>query len=282
MNNQTINYVVLKEYHSYLLVKFNNDYYNLYIIHKNNNSKYKNILKSKQVAKPVYDYKIENNCFYFYPRPINKTEKIPSLKIKLDLALKIFKEYSYSISLKKEHFNNISNLSKVLDNKFKYLELRIREEETKIKKDDLSWIFLAHVHSIMDSRVILYDLMGDIFNSIDKKETIEYGLVFKNYSSINLNQGKIESSIDYYYGPISALYARIYLGYSSIINISEFEGHIKKLNKLDQKYFCFFVIYVLVLNINLTTFLTRTSIEGFLRASKDIDYFIKNFNNYFK
>lgn len=278
------NFILKEKYINYLIVNINNDLYNLYIINKIYINKYKNLFKSKYIIKPILEEKSDIGYYYYYINKINSNKsEIKAIYLKkLDLAKKIFNEYSYNIILKKKQFHHISNITKVLDNRFRYLEFRIREIELNNNKNDISWIILANVHSIMDVRVILFDLLNDILSSIDKEIEVEYGLVFNNYYLLNLNNNLIEPSYKYYYAPISMLYARIFLDYNHIINYNDFNNMIKSLDIFNLKYFCFMILYIMVLSLELPTFINNTSLELYLKITKDIDKFVKSFNSYFK
>jgi hypothetical protein len=160
--------------------------------------------------------------------------------------------------------------------------MRIREIELALIKDDVSWIILSKYHSILDAKIILYDLQTDIFKFIDKKTNIEYGLVFNDINFNIIDNGLIEPKFKFYYAPKGMLYARIFLLIDHQNVDEEFKKKILKLSTFDKKYFCFMVIYIYILNLNFSININNSNINLYINICKKIDNFIKEFNNILK
>ena len=55
-----------------------------------------------------------------------------------------------------------------------------------------SWVILSKYYNLLDARVYLYDLQQDIFSFIDKNNSVEYGLVFRQIGLDNFKNQWIE------------------------------------------------------------------------------------------
>jgi hypothetical protein len=156
--------------------------------------------------------------------------------------------------------------------------MRIREIELSEFKNDISWMVLSKYHSILDAKIILYDLQTDLFKFIDKKTIIEYGLVFYDIDKNMYNNNEIEPKFKFYYAPKGILYARYYLLFDHLSLMEDFKKSVLKLSSFDKKYFAFMIIYVYILNVNLGIILNNSNINLYMNICKKIDYFIKEFS----
>ncbi|MBO5711685.1 MAG: hypothetical protein J6R47_02500, partial [Acholeplasmatales bacterium] len=249
MNSLPFKFNIVKEYENKLIISDeSNICYTLYKISKDEIAKYQNLMKSKYVTKHIYGYKDSNNYYLLHKNSINKSDKKAVEKEALKALKLIYDEYKFKVTLRKEHFRILTNLYKLLDNKFKYIEMRIRELELAPIKNDYTWIILSKYHAILDCKVMLYDLQTDILKFIEKELVVEYGLVFRLGSIIEVENGLIEPNLDYYYAPLAMLYVRYYLLYEHTYFSDDFYDEIMKLSDFDKKYFSFMVLYIYVLN----------------------------------
>lgn len=275
-------YPIKKYNEKYILSNEINSKYILYELSENKYLLYMDLIKSKFIEKSIFEV-VENNKHYLlFSSNINKSEELSIMENSLKLFENIFNEFKFSIKLKKENINNFNNIHKVLDNKFTYLEMRVREVEMAPIKDDLSWVILSKYHTILDAKLYLYDLQTDMFSFIDKSLNVEYGIIFKDINSNMYKNGLIEPNFNVYYAPIGMLYSRLFLYYDSL-NIDDFI--IKKLSKIDkfnQKYFCFMCLYIYILNVRLDMLLDSYNISNFLSMTNKIKSFIKKYGDYAK
>ncbi len=267
------------DYNDFVIIKTNNN--EEYLCRFVTNSEYQtyfNLLKySDKIKKTIYEQKNNDGYLLFFDYEKLTEEKVKSKRI-VEILRTIFQKSSFEITLKKTYLNNINNIYKVLDNKFIYLEMRIREIETAYKKDDISWIILSKYNIILDAKIFLYDLQQDIFKAIDNSIIVNYGLIYKNIDFNLYNNKKILPSFDLYYGPIGMLYCRLYLQ----LDEEDIYDDILKLDNFDQKYFCFMCLYILILNINLEIILNNYSIANYLLVTKKIKSFILKYQNIMK
>lgn len=264
------------------LKDINNHKYTLYIFNKKQSKIINSLAKSKYILKPIYIYKENNDIYYLYEDIINKSSD-NSLSKDILIAFKnIFKEFSFKNELDKYQASLLQSLFKVLNNRFTSLEFRIRELELKPKKYDLEWVILSKYHTILDARIYLYDLESDIFKMIDKKETIEFGLIFKDISSNNYKNGLVEPNFDVYYGPIGMMLARYYLALNHSIKDDEFIKVFKDIDTFNKKYFLFMTLYCLIINVTLDFKITNTNTSMFLNYTHQISRIIKKFGEFAK
>lgn len=269
-------------YKYYLIEDLNNTYFHLYSLTKKEYLTYYELIKSKKIQKSIYELNYNDRYYLLFDVPYNKSEdKVISSKM-LDLICDIYKEFSFSISLKKEHFRNLQNTYKVLDNKFTYLEMRIREVETSPIKNDISWIILSKYNIILDAKIYLYDLQQDLFKFIDNNESVEYGLIFNAISKDAYKNGLIEPQFKEYYGPISSLLVRYFLLNENKEIEEKILSKISKLDKFNQKFFCFLTLYIYVINIMLDITLNEYNINSYLQITRRIRSFIKIYGGYMK
>jgi hypothetical protein len=253
-------------------------YYSLYRLDKNEYQAYIELMKSKYIKKDVYSYNDGNNYHVLFVNKINKSEDSAIINKFIVILDNIFNEYKYQITPQKMELKKLNNLYKLLDNKFNYLEMRIREIELSEFKNDISWMVLSKYHSILDAKIILYDLQTDLFKFIDKKTIIEYGLVFYDIDKNMYNNNEIEPKFKFYYAPKGILYARYYLLFDHLSLMEDFKKNVLKLSSFDKKYFAFMIIYVYILNVNLGIILNNSNINLYMNICKKIDYFIKEFS----
>lgn len=256
--------------------------YSLYQLDKIDMLAYKNLRKSEYIKEHIYGYKDNNKYYLIFKNTIKKSDFKSNQLESLRVSKLIYDEYKFKHILKKEQFRSLSNMYKLLDNKFNYIEMRIRELEMAPIKNDFIWIFLSKYHAILDAKVILYDLQTDILKFIEKEISVDYGLVFRFKSLIEVENGLIEPNLNYYYAPISMLYARYYLAYDHVEFIDDFYIEIDRISEFDKKYFCFMVLYVYVLNLNLDILGSSQSMDLYINICKKIDLFYKKFNKIIK
>ncbi|MDE5714688.1 MAG: hypothetical protein K2I42_00990 [Anaeroplasmataceae bacterium] len=231
---------------------------------------------SKHLKKTIFEQNNNKEIILFFPYEDKTEATVQNQKI-INILKEIHEKSSYEITLKKEHFSNLNNLYKILDNKFSYFEMRIREIELSPYKNDVSWILLSKYNAILDAKLYLYDLQTDIFKSIDKNQIVQYGLIPKTIHKNYYNRQGLLPCFRLYYGPKSMLYTRIYLSLDKVELIEE----IKKLDAFNQKYFCFMVLYILILSLNLDIISSNHSISNYLLITNKIRSFIHTYKQYF-
>lgn len=262
------------EYDKFNLVSDDNNTYYEQILNDIEYSVYLDVIRySSKIKKAIYIENLENKKLYFVYE--NKTEYSLKSKRISEILLDLFKTTSYEVSIKKDNIKNLNNIYKLLDNKFRYFEIRIREIELNPIKKDIDWIILSKYYLLLDSKIFLYDLQQDIFKYIDKNEVVKYGLIPK-YINQNL-YSKESLLLDYnlYYGPISMLYVRMSL---MLDDYDPFE-EVKKLDILNQKYFCFMYLYILILNVNMDISMNIYGISNYVIILKKIKEFIKKYES---
>ena len=262
------------EYDKFNLVSDDNYTYYEQILNDIEYSVYLDVIRySSKIKKAIYIENLENKKLYFVYE--NKTEYSLKSKRISEILLDLFKTTSYEVSIKKDNIKNLNNIYKLLDNKFRYFEIRIREIELNPIKKDIDWIILSKYYLLLDSKIFLYDLQQDIFKYIDKNEVVKYGLIPK-YINQNL-YSKESLLLDYnlYYGPISMLYVRMSL---MLDDYDPFE-EVKKLDILNQKYFCFMYLYLLILNVNMDISMNIYGISNYVIILKKIKEFIKKYES---
>lgn len=234
---------------------------------------YLDLLKySKRLKQTIYETKVEGGMLMFFDYESMTDAQARSKQI-FSILTELHDASSFEITLKKEHLVNLNHIYKVLDNKFSYLEMRIREIETSPKKNDISWIILSKYNIILDAKLYLYDLQTDIFKAIDQKQTIKYGLIYRKIFPDQYNRQRLLPSFDIYYGPISMLYCRCFLQLEEL----DLKEPLKKLDSFNQKYFCFMTLYILILNVNLEVILNTYSVASYVSITKKIRCFIASY-----
>lgn len=226
---------------------------------------------SPKIKSSIYEKKYDNSMILLYEYE-EKTSKDVKIEKSLEVLEVIFEKSSYENKLNKNNLININNIFKVLDNKFNYFEMRIRQIETNPIKTDVSWIVLAKYNIILDTKIYLYDLQTDIFNAIDKEQIVNYGIIMRNPITELYSNKKLLADYNIYFGPIGMLYARYSL--NNDINILE---KIKKIDKFNQKYFLFMSLYILILNINIPMIIDEFNVNNYLLITKKIKGFINNY-----
>lgn len=267
------------DYNDFVIAKnSNNDEYLCRFVTNSEYQAYFNLLRySRDVKSAIYEYRLNAGYLLFFDYEKMTEEKVKSKKI-VDILRNIFQESSFEIALKKSHMSNVNNIYKVLDNRFAYLEMRIREIETQPKKDDISWVILSKYNIILDAKIFLYDLQSDIFKAIDSNLIVAYGLIYRNIDINLYNKQRLLPSFNLYYAPIGMMYCRCYL---QLDEESIYED-IKKLDEFNKKYFCFMCLYILILNINLEIILNSYSIANYLLITKKIKKFILRYQELMK
>ncbi|MCM1197211.1 MAG: hypothetical protein NC310_09125 [Roseburia sp.] len=261
----------LKDY-ELIKTRNNEEYLCRFVTEKEYQTYLELIRYTKRLKQAIYETRVSGGFLLFF-----EYENMTEAKVKSDRIIHILREIhessSFEITLKKEHLVNINNIFKVLDNKFSYLEMRIREIETNPVKNDVSWVILSKYNIILDAKIYLYDLQTDIFKAIDKKHIVPYGLLYRNIDIELYNKQRLLPSFDLYYAPISMLYCRCYLQLDAPFLIEE----VKRLDSFNQKYFCFMCLYIMILNVNLEVILNTYSIANYLLLTKKIRCFIASF-----
>lgn len=206
------NYQFLNSF--YLLQAEDNSMYRLYEVSSTDYLKYQDLSRTDCIKKAIFEYQQDGKYYLLFSLKINSSEDLAKVNRMLIDLEKIFQKYSYSITLKKESLKRLGNIYKVLDDKFVYLEFRIREIETRPNKNDICWITLAKYYIILDAKMYLYDLQQDLFKLLETDKTIEYGLIFRNVLKQDYDD-KFFMPLDLYYGPIAMLYCRFYLSFDN-------------------------------------------------------------------
>ena len=227
---------------------------------------------SNRLKKSIYETKVADGYLLFFEYEA-LTEASVRIERIVDILEEIHKTSSFEITLKKEHLVNLNHIYKVLDNKFSYLEMRIREIETNPIKNDISWVILSKYNVILDARLYLYDLQSDIFKLIDQKKIVPYGLVYRKINLDLYSKQRLLPSFDLYYAPLAMLYCRCYLELDFPFTVDK----IKKLDPFNQKYFCFMCLYIMVLNVNLEVTLNSYRISNYILLTKKIRGFISSY-----
>ncbi|MGM9969025.1 MAG: hypothetical protein ACI35S_01345 [Anaeroplasma sp.] len=275
-----LNFVEYKNY--YRLKDDNSRYYYLFPFDEKSYTIVFSLYKSNKIEKPIFELKYQNTYYLLFYEAINSSEYKERYKKIMDLCLNIFSEFRFPVTLKHSHTRLLTNLYKLLDNKFTYFEMRIREIELKPLKNDLDWIILTKYHIILDAKVYLYDLQSDLFKLIDKKTEVEYGLVYKELDSSILYVDTLYPSSNIYYAPIGMLYTRLYLEYNDLFDTSLFKDKIDKSSEFNKKYFLFMTIYIYILNLRLEIIINNSSISNYLEVTSGINRLITNFKDYAK
>ena len=257
----------------YIVIDSDNNKYLLQILDNINYQKYNDLIRySNKIKKCIYNEKIDDlNYLYFLYE--DNTEYNIKAKLTSNILLEIFDSSSYELTLKKENIRNLNNIYKLLDNKFTYFEIRIREIELNPIKKDIDWIILSKYYILLDTKIYLYDLQQDIFKFIDKNEVVKYGLIPKNINQNLYSKETLLLDYNFYYGPISMLYVRMYL----LLDQYDMYDDINKLDSFNQKYFCFMYLYIMILNINLDVILNIYIVSNYVNITKKIKSFITKY-----
>ncbi len=257
------------------------DRYLLMVLSSLERSIYSDLLRfSSHVHPSVYEMTDEGKTLLFFSGFDEKTEEAVRIIKILPIIKEIFEHSSYELTLKKEHFKNLTNLYKLLDHKFAYFEMRIREIEVAPEKDDVAWILLSKYHIILDTKMYLYDLQQDLFKEIDAKRIVRYGLIYRRFYPFMYQKEKILPSFDLYEGPIGMLLARYYLSFSDQLDSKKFQKEIDQIDPFNQKYFCFMVLYIYILNLQLEIHLTPSSISPYLELLRQLKLFLTDYKIY--
>lgn len=262
------------KYKDYFIINdADNNKYLLQILDNINYQKYNDLLRySNKIKKCIYNEKIDDLNYLYFLYEDNTEYSIKS-KLTGNILLEIFNSSSYELTLKKENIRNLNNIYKLLDNKFTYFEIRIREIELNPIKKDIDWIILSKYYILLDTKIYLYDLQQDIFKFIDKNEVVKYGLISKNINQNLYSKEALLLDYNFYYGPISMLYVRMYL----LLDQYDMYDDINKLDSFNQKYFCFMYLYIMILNINLDVILNIYSLSNYVNITKKIKSFITKY-----
>ena len=130
-----------------------NNTYILQILTLDEYQRYNDLIKySNKIKKAIHIEKM-NNVYHLYFIFEDKTEYGVKSKLTSKILLEIFEKTSYELALKKEQMKNLNNIYKLLDNKFNYFELRIREIELNPIKRDIDWIILSKYYILLDAKV---------------------------------------------------------------------------------------------------------------------------------
>lgn len=261
---------ILEDY--YILIDNDKRYYHLYVLDYNEYNIYLDLKKSKYLKLPIEEIKYNDVYLLLYLLKLKKDKAIILLD-RVKILENIYYEYSHTIKLSKKNSGLLKNQTRILNNKFSYFEMRIRNIEMKRIKNDLDWIILSKYHIILDSRIYLYDLLDDIFRYIDKEKEINIGLIFKNPFLLSYENKKIEPYFNLYYGPVGILYARIYIEYFSF-DKNFLNDTIKKLDGFNKTYFLYSCIYILIIRLN---FDIEMRADLFIDITRILSIIISNF-----
>lgn len=196
-------------------------------------------------------------------------------------AIKIFQKTEFDRVLKKEDVNRLNSIYKILDSRFLYLELRIREIETTVYQTDYNWIVLSKYHIILDLKEKLFSLQERILKEIDKSINVKFGLVIKNLNACFYIRNELYEYFGSKIAPISSLLARFYVS-NSHLNLSKdlFDKYLT--DKFLKMHFTFEVCYIFMLKISLPKVLNMNNINSYLGVIRQITFFTKEFRDYFK
>ncbi len=259
-------------YAEYLLLNTTSNSFLAKIVQKEELQLYHELTRiSSHFSKAIYELSSQGEYLLVFIYDSLTEPQVQSTKL-LSLLPTIFQQSSFEITLKKDHLIHLNHIYKVLDNKFSYFELRIREVETSPIKNDISWVLLSKYNIVLDAKLYLYDLQSDIFKAIDNKSIVSYGLIPKKIYRELYQKGHVLPFFDVYYGPISMLYARYFLSIEEIDS-----AIISKLDSFNKKYFCFMVLYIYILNLNMEIMLDHFSLDNYLLITKKIKSFIVNY-----
>lgn len=256
----------------YLLIDNDKLLYHLYVLDYKEYNIYLELKKSKYIKSSISEIKYNDVYLILFKLKLIK-DKAYFINNRINILINIFKEYSHTTKLSKRNSGLLKNQTTILNNKFSYYEMRIREIETKRIKNDNDWVILSKYHIFLDARLYLYDLLDDIFKYIDSERDISIGLIFKNPFLLYFENEKIEPSIYLYYGPFGMLLARIYIEFS-VIDDKILIEEIKKLNRIDKVYFLYSTLYILILSFN---FDIEEEIDLYLDITKKLYQVIYNF-----
>lgn len=256
----------------YLLIDNDKLLYHLYVLDYKEYNIYLELKKSKYIKSSISEIKYNDVYLILFKLKLIK-DKAYFINNRINILINIFKEYSHTTKLSKRNSGLLKNQTTILNNKFSYYEMRIREIETKRIKNDNDWVILSKYHIFLDARLYLYDLLDDIFKYIDSERDISIGLIFKNPFLLYFENEKIEPSIYLYYGPYGMLLARIYIEFS-VIDDKILIEEIKKLNRIDKVYFLYSTLYILILSFN---FDIEEEIDLYLDITKKLYQVIYNF-----
>lgn len=256
----------------YLLIDNDKLLYHLYVLDYKEYNIYLELKKYKYIKSSISEIKYNDVYLILFKLKLIK-DKAYFINNRINILINIFKEYSHTTKLSKRNSGLLKNQTTILNNKFSYYEMRIREIETKRIKNDNDWVILSKYHIFLDARLYLYDLLDDIFKYIDSERDISIGLIFKNPFLLYFENEKIEPSIYLYYGPFGMLLARIYIEFS-VIDDKILIEEIKKLNRIDKVYFLYSTLYILILSFN---FDIEEEIDLYLDITKKLYQVIYNF-----
>lgn len=194
-------------------------------------------------------------------------------------AIKIFQKTEFDRVLKKEDVNRLNSIYKILDSRFLYLELRIREIETTVYQTDYNWIVLSKYHIILDLKEKLFSLQERILKEIDKSINVKFGLVIKNLNACFYIRNELYEYFGSKIAPISSLLARFYVS-NSHLNLSKdiFDKYLT--DKFLKMHFTFEVCYIFMLKISLPKVLNMSNINSYLGVIRQITFFTKEFRDY--
>ena len=108
---------------------------------------------TNRLKQAVYEINLQNGYLLFFEYE-NLTEANVKIGRIIEILREIHEKSGFEITLKKDHLLNLNNIYKVLDHKFSYLEMRIREIETNPVKNDISWIILSKYNIILDAKLL--------------------------------------------------------------------------------------------------------------------------------
>lgn len=224
----------------------------------------------------------EYDNYLLFQLPKEKGEEKALAKNLFTECVRIFNNSKESIVLKKSSVKKLQSVYQVLDDRFRYMELRVREIEMKDTRTDPEWVILSKYKLILQVKMKLYDLQQKMFKMIDEELSIHYGIIMPKPNVSLYRSEKFIEQFDAYNGPISSLLARFYVEND---HLDSFKKEIRSIieednSEFEKTNFCFLVFYIYILSLNMPRMLDNHSIANFLSINKRIIQFHQEYKDY--
>ncbi len=238
--------------------------------------------KNSNVLNNLFYYKNEKT-YYIYNCSLEILNEEAVMVKLLDKYIELIEKTKIPITLTKEDTKKMQSIYQILDNKFSYFELRIKEIELKYPKEDADWIILSNYHILLNTKMWMYDLQQALFKMLEKNIILDYGLVFKNMNQLQYQNNKLLPTGKFYYAPVSTMLARYYTTFDHLnIDLKSIKNILNQQEKFYKVYYMFFVNYLYILNLNFPIIIDIKNINNFLTITKKLKYFYENFKDYVK
>ena len=260
-----------------------------YIV-KNVNLKTKNIydfLASQKVDVALFPLKqfIYDNEIFFVYKYIQDFE-YPSEKKILDLIEvmdELHQKTGFTVRLNDLNFKFFYRIYKNLDRIFQTLEMLVRECEERVKKTDFDWIILSKYNIFLTAKKIMYQTQRKIHKYLDNHGNATYVLNHGNLCLNHFLQKKLVSFDNGYIGIFVSDYAKLYVALDDVEGtwFKELENKLNKYeNDFYKSYFKFFVLYIYIINLRISSFSEHTILNCFVQISAKINRFLSLTSNY--